>query len=552
MSDMSHSGAANSKLIDRIDPSVRALLGYVGLAGLFFAPLFGRISTHILADDLFIRSGQSDAYTGLWTYWWIQHAALLGKDLLHCGWVLPPTGADLLFHSTTILPTLLTLPMAKLFGVVAGYNLMVILMVVGTAWIYYYFASRTFDISQSAAFLAGALFGFCPYFIFKSHAHLNLIGGLFWGGALGLLLYHYLRDRFTIKGSILFALFLWGTFWTSFVEFFMLLILLALSLILLELLALRKKPGATLSRRLRFWIPAIIGGIPALFLFHSSETEVVSKQLFAGLSFGGLFTFPRLSILSNINSAPLPEYWGTYLPIVVVILGIAGILWMWKAKSRFLIVFGSLALLSLVLTLNLFEIPSTLLRALPMGSGFRVFGRFFPLFLFFFLVPVCFGFDRIRAIPKPVIRVAVLVALAIPAVVEYYPAKLSPSPVRSFHIESRVRDTLDRQKFVLVIPEGPYRNVDDTYQTSVDMPFVNLSYLAREDTSRTNLRLTQFPIIYGHQQPTSLDQIKDELRRLGVGYLLFETKARSENFPLQGTVVAEDHDQVLVDISRQL
>ena len=47
-------------------------MGYLAIALVFFAPLLFRIRTSILADDAFVGPGQSDAYTGLWSYWWLQ------------------------------------------------------------------------------------------------------------------------------------------------------------------------------------------------------------------------------------------------------------------------------------------------------------------------------------------------------------------------------------------------------------------------------------------------------------------------------------------------
>jgi hypothetical protein len=532
----------------RANSPLKALLGYVAIAVVFFAPLLSRITTHILTDDAFINPGQSDAYTGLWTYWWLQRAPLMGTNPLHCTWVLPPTGADLLFHSTSILPTLLTLPFSKSFGVVVGYNMMIILMIIGNALMYYYFLEKVMNVSQGSAFGCGFLFGFCPYFIFKTHAHINLIGGFFWGGCLAILLFCYVKDRFTVHSAILFALFLWATFWTSFVEFFMLIITLAMTILVFELAYLGRPAWKNMPRRLLFFLPSIVGGIPAAFLYHGSESEVISRQLFAGLDVAGLFAFPRLGLLSGIRVSQIPEYWGTYLPIAAVILILIGIPVLVSQRLRLLAVIGLLAFLCLVLTLDPVEFPSSVVRALPMGAGFRVFARFFPIFLFFVLIIAAYGLDRIIAIGNSLTRAIALVSLLIWVTVEYYPAGLNPSAVRTFRFTTRLRDTVNRNKFVLVIPNGYYQNVHDTYQVSLDMRFVYLSYLARENKTIAGLRATQFPIIYGGKRPNSLDEIKQEMRRLGVGYLLFESSSGYARWPLRGTVAAEDRGQLLVDI----
>jgi len=533
-----------------VHPPTGAAVGYLGIAVVFFAPLLTRLATHILADDSFIRPGQSDAFTGLWTYWWTQRALLMGSDLLHCSWVLPPTGADLTFHSTSIAPTALTLPLAKLFGVVTGYNLMVMLLIVGNAWMYFCFLSKTFDFSRVSAFWTGALFGFCPYFIFKAHAHVNLIGGLFWGGALAVLIHSYMKRKFSIAGSLLFALLLWSTFWTSLVEFFMLAIVLAGTILVFEIRALTE-PVSAGSRRLLFFLPSLAGATPAAFLYHDSGVDLVSRPLFEKLGLSGLLGSPRLSVFSEFHLSPLPEYWGTYLPAAVIILAAIGVLAAAREKSRYVAIMAILAGLCLVLTLNPFGLPSLAIRALPMGSGFRVFARFFPFFLFFTLTFAAEGIERIVSARRSTTRAVALIALLSLAAVEYYPAKLSPSPVKEFRIPTEVKRLLNHDRFTLVIPDSDYRNIHDTYQVSLDMQCVNLSYLAREDSTLTRLRKTNFPIVYGGRQSFSPDQLRQELNKLNVAYLLFESKNRVNSYPLSGKVIAEDNGQILVDISGQ-
>lgn len=89
------------------------------------------------------------------------------------------------------------------------------------------------------------------------------------------------------------------------------------------------------------------------------------------------------------------EYWGSHVPLVFVLLAIAGIV---LARQRETLRSDLTPLLVIVviaaiLTLNPFNGPITLIRRLPMGTGFRVSGRFLPFFYFVLLVPAAFGID---------------------------------------------------------------------------------------------------------------------------------------------------------------
>ena len=528
----------------------RALIGYWVLALVFLAPLLFKITTHILADDAFITPGISDAYTSLWSYWWIQKALVIGHNLLFCDWVLPPTGADLFYQTTTLAPTILTLPLAKLFGVVAGYNLMVMGLIVMGAWVYYIFLRQTLPISGIVAFVTAALFGFCPYFVFKAHAHLNLIGAGFWGGTLAVLLISYYQRSFPLRRALLFAVLFWLTFWTSFVEFFMLLIALAVVVIAFEVRGLRNNVGG-LWRRLLFFLPGLLGGIPAAWWLWGKDTSVLAKPLYDNFNALNLITPPKLSLLSALGSAAVPEYWGTYLSISVVVLAAVGIVAMKKTQAANRVTILVLAGVMLLFTLDPFHLVSGPLRMLPLGQGFRVFARFFPFMMFFLLIPVGYGLDFLLRKPRSPQRLVILALLLVVACVEYYPVRLSPSPVAKSCMSKLTASRIDRSKFVWLIPKRGYLNRDDTYQVVMDMRFVNLSYLARENDSLRIYRESHFPVVYMRRR-ADVGELEDELRRLNVGYLLFERTPKQGDIPPKGEVIVNCEGMTLVDISRQL
>ncbi|PYQ02617.1 MAG: hypothetical protein DMF83_23140 [Acidobacteria bacterium] len=195
-----------------------SLAGQSLIAGVFFLPLLARLHEAILADDIFIRPGQSDAYNFLWGYWWVQKAASLGTSPLHCSWVLPPNGADLRLHTLALLPALISYPLGRVLGTVAAYNLTVLGLLVGGALAAQWTFRRALGLSPPAAFAAGALFGFSPYFVYKAHAQLHLVGAAFWAGALGQIATAYARHDFGWRRGVLLALFVWATFWSSLAE----------------------------------------------------------------------------------------------------------------------------------------------------------------------------------------------------------------------------------------------------------------------------------------------------------------------------------------------
>ena len=192
--------------------NLAAFIIMAAVAVLFFHPLLARISTHILTDGAFIPDGFSDAYNFLWSYWWFQKAFASGKNLFLCDWIYPPDGENLLFHTHIFLPSILSIPISRVIGTIPAFNLTILTMLVLAAFSYYLFVRNTFGTSFYAAVVAGLMFGFSPYFLFKAHSHLNLVGACFWGSCLGILIHAYVRNAFSIRAAIACSLFFWATF----------------------------------------------------------------------------------------------------------------------------------------------------------------------------------------------------------------------------------------------------------------------------------------------------------------------------------------------------
>lgn len=300
-----------------------ALALYLAAGAVVLLPLWPHVRTHILADDAYLVPGFSDAYLFLWSHWWAQKAAAGPQGLFACRWVLPPTGVNLFYQTAAILPSVVTAPLARGMGTVAGYNTMVWLLLSGAGLGYFCFLRRTFAVSPVPAFVAGALFGFSPYAVAKAHVHLNLLGHAFWGGALAVLVGAYVRRRFTVAGGVAFAVLLWATFWSSFVEFFMLVVVCAFTVGALEI-ALPRERGRGLKAKARFLVPAAVGAVNLLVFRCAPGGESIRIELFDRLRLADLFSPAMFSMSAALWPPSEEEFWGVCLPLSVCVLAFLG------------------------------------------------------------------------------------------------------------------------------------------------------------------------------------------------------------------------------------
>lgn len=579
-----------------------AVIGYGVLAIVYFWPLIQRFTTHILASDVYGAPGQSDSYTFLWMRWWVTKSLLHGWNFYFCHWVLPPFGANFVWHGGIVLvPTLATLPLNLVLGPVAGYNAMVLLLLVSAAWVYYFFLRKTFRLSFASAFIAGALFGFNPMFVFKAHGHINMLGAYSWAGALGLAYYIYTARRFTWQRGIAFAIVLWTAFWTSFVEFFMLGIALAATLVVLEVQGtnasgparafrrlarflasketldsasdrLGPPPASSLRRRVTFFIPSIAGALSFLLFGWADRSQSIANPLVDVIRWREFFLFPRLSLFSSFGFPAQPEAWGAVLPYSVLVLTLVGIVCWFHRRERGYGPALILGLLFLAATLNLLHVPSTIIRALPLGEGFRVFTRFYPFMLFFLLPFAALGLDILLRKTQPTDalgpgrslaetrvwmsrRSALAGLLILTAAVELYPAQLGVSVVPRVELSDDVRGKLAPTACCLVVPYKTYTPMHDTYQVSLDMPCVNLARWDKQSMGAKTTREQDYPLlykdalkVYPEKPDIRADGFLEQARALRVKYILFEDKLDLQGFPWPGTVMWESSRELLLEL----
>lgn len=111
----------------------------------------------------FFIGGLEDGSMSYWGMWWFKFSLLdLGTSPLHTDYLFYPEGISLVFHSMPKLLGIINIPLQSLFGLTAGYNILVIATFVGTGlttyWLSYHLLRQ-----QLPAIIAGAIFMLSPY-----------------------------------------------------------------------------------------------------------------------------------------------------------------------------------------------------------------------------------------------------------------------------------------------------------------------------------------------------------------------------------------------------
>ena len=146
------------------------LLGYTATALAFSWPLPLHLSTAL--------TGTPDGDTGVyvWNQWVFQHEILVHGNLPYFTDAIfsPGQAANLSLHNYTAFQDLLALPLTPLFGVVATFNLVFLLMSVLTAYSTFLLA-RHVTGRRAEAWLAGLLFAWSPLLVTRGMGHFSLV-----------------------------------------------------------------------------------------------------------------------------------------------------------------------------------------------------------------------------------------------------------------------------------------------------------------------------------------------------------------------------------------
>ncbi len=151
-----------SRLIDRL-----ALPFYFLLSAILLYPLSARLGEVLPGPRV-------DTWQNLWNYWWLGHAfssdsgqPFFTPDLFY------PYGADLSFHTLSLLNTIWAVPLGDFFSPVLLLGLSLFLAFPIGAWSMYLLTRDCIE-SRSGALLAGFIYAFFPHHLDQIYSHLNL------------------------------------------------------------------------------------------------------------------------------------------------------------------------------------------------------------------------------------------------------------------------------------------------------------------------------------------------------------------------------------------
>ncbi len=145
------------------------VLGFVLVASAFTWPLPIQLGTHLTGDP----GGDTSVY--VWNQWVFHEELLRGNNPFGTERILSLTERiDLSQHNYTVFLNLLALPLISLFGVVASFNLVYLVMSVLTSLMTYGLARAAFTVTRGEAFIAGVAFAWSPVLVARSTGHFSL------------------------------------------------------------------------------------------------------------------------------------------------------------------------------------------------------------------------------------------------------------------------------------------------------------------------------------------------------------------------------------------
>ena len=114
----------------------------------------------------------------IWYLGWIPHELSQGNNPLVTNYLSFPTGVNLMWNSSILLPALVLWPVTAAFGPVVSYNLLITGSVALSAWLGFLAAHR-FVSSPVACVFAGFLYGFSPGIMAQALGHPHALIALF-------------------------------------------------------------------------------------------------------------------------------------------------------------------------------------------------------------------------------------------------------------------------------------------------------------------------------------------------------------------------------------
>jgi len=153
-------------------PRLGVALGYMLVALAFTWPLPLQLSSRLTGDP----AGDTGVY--VWNQWVFQHEIYAGANPLSTQQILSLSPrVDLSQHNYTAFLDLLALPLIPAIGVVAAFNVVLLIVTVLTALGAYALARQAFPCTRVEAFAAGLAFAWSPVLVARTTGHFSLVAG---------------------------------------------------------------------------------------------------------------------------------------------------------------------------------------------------------------------------------------------------------------------------------------------------------------------------------------------------------------------------------------
>jgi len=151
-------------------PYLYVLLIFFILSAFLVRPVLWNFNSSVVGGN----DWGGDHCQALWNIWWVPYSLFtLHKGFYYTDYLFYPIGASLTYHWLSIANTMIFLPFRLFFGVETIFNLIVFCSFFLSAFsmfllVYYLTKNR------SAAFIAGMIYGFCPW-RYIHFMHINLL-----------------------------------------------------------------------------------------------------------------------------------------------------------------------------------------------------------------------------------------------------------------------------------------------------------------------------------------------------------------------------------------
>lgn len=154
-------------------PSINAYKKYRVLlfVGAFYALAVISMTWPLITQLNSQLPGNADQWVHLWTFRWVKE--MLFSNLFYTKDIFYPVGVSLATHNIAWVNIVMWLPLQAVFGEIAAYNLVFLIILTLNGLAIFLLAYDVTD-SRSSAFLAGLMFAIWP-FILSHHDHPNMI-----------------------------------------------------------------------------------------------------------------------------------------------------------------------------------------------------------------------------------------------------------------------------------------------------------------------------------------------------------------------------------------